>query len=129
MIFPAPKKLKRKKLPSIPALLRKAEKAFNRHIRNRDAKELNGRCCTCNQPGNQAGHFNKKTHSETRFDPTNVHLQCVRCNHYLDGNEGSYALFIAEKYGMEHLKHLISQRGKVHKFTRDELNKIIEAYS
>lgn len=127
MHIPKPSKKKKKKLTPLPSLVKKADIAFSRFIRNRDQTELQGRCCTCGQPGNQAGHFIKRSHKKVRWNVTNVHLQCSRCNHYLDGNEAVYALFIVNKYGVDHFKWLHAQKG-TYKITRDELERIIEAY-
>ena len=126
---PVPKKAKkRKRLPSLPSLIKKADTVFSRFIRNRDSVELKGQCCTCGQPGEQAGHFIKRSHKRIRWDVTNCHLQCKRCNHFLDGNESAYALFIVNRYGVEKLRWLNEQKG-TYKVSREELNKIIEAYS
>lgn len=125
---PVPKKKKRKRLPSLPSLIKKADIAFSRFIRNRDAVELQGRCCTCGGIGNQAGHYIKRSHKKVRWHPKNVHLQCAHCNHFLSGSEAAYSLFIVNKYGVDHLRWLHEQKGE-YKVSREELAQIIEAYS
>ena len=124
---PKPSKKKKKLLP-LASLRKKADKVFSKFIRNRDAVELQGRCCTCGQPGNQAGHFIKRGHLSVRYHPQNVHLQCCRCNHFLDGNDSEYSRFIINKYGMDIFNWLLEQKKIVRKLTREELNQIIEAY-
>ena len=122
------KKKKRKKLLPLGSLVKKADRIFSSFIRERDAVELNGKCCTCGKPGNQAGHFIKRSHKKIRWNPQNVHLQCFYCNHALGGNESEYARFIIEKYGMETFGWLLDQKG-TYKPSREELNKIILAYN
>jgi len=122
-----PKKKKKKLLP-LPKLIAKADRIFSKFIRNRDAVELQGRCCTCGQPGNQAGHFIKRTHKKIRYHPKNVHLQCVKCNHFLDGNQDEYARFIINKYGINVFYWLMNQKG-MFKLSREEVQRVIEAYS
>jgi hypothetical protein len=121
-------KKKRKKLPSLPSLVKKADQVFSLFIRNRDAVELQGRCCTCGAPGNQCGHYIKRSYKKLRWNPKNAALQCVKCNHFMDGNQDSFAIFLIEKYGTGILQELAEQKIP-HKPTREELNKIIEAYS
>lgn len=130
---PAPKpdpkhKKKKKRLTPLPKLIKKADIIFSKFIRDRDAIELKGRCCTCGSEGNQAGHFVKRSWKKIRWHPQNVHLQCCKCNHFLDGNEAEYSRFIINKYGLETFNWLLSQK-VAHKVTRDEVEKVIEAYS
>jgi len=122
------KKAKRKKKPSLKSLKTKADIAFSKFIRDRDAKNLKGLCCTCGQPGNQAGHFVKRSYMALRYDPLNVHLQCFRCNHHLSGNESEYAKFIINKYGIEIFMLLMERKKEIFKLTRDYLEQVIFAY-
>lgn len=122
------KKKKRKRLTPLPALIRKADRVFSLFIRNRDAVELQGRCCTCNAPGSQCGHYIKRGWHKLRWNPKNAALQCPRCNHFLDGNQDEFAVFLVNKYGIDILNELHAQKFP-HKVTREELNQIILAYS
>ena len=126
---PSPKKKsKKKRVTPLPALVRNADKVFALFIRNRDAVELQGRCCTCGAPGNQAGHFVKRSWKKIRWNPLNVHLQCCQCNHFKGGNEAEYSRFIIKKYGIETFHWLLDQKVP-HKVTREDLARIILAYS
>jgi hypothetical protein len=120
---------KKKKLLPLPKLIKKADIIFSKFIRSRDSIYLNGKCCTCGQPGSQAGHFIKRGHHSVRFNPKNVHLQCGRCNHFMGGNDSEYARFIINEYGIETFNWLLDQKNVTHKFTREELNLIIIGYS
>lgn len=133
MLRPAPKperkkKAKRKKLHSYKSLMKKADTVFSKWIRNRDFTELNGKCCTCGKPGNQAGHFVSRTHKRVRWEPKNVHLQCSYCNCYQHGAQDQYSAFIINKYGFDTFQWLLLQKGS-YKPNRDELERIIRAYS
>lgn len=121
-------RVKKKRSTPLPKLIKKADIIFSKFIRNRDAEELKGKCCTCGDPASQAGHFIKRSWKKIRFHPQNVHAQCARCNHYLDGNEAEYSRFIIERYGLETFNWLLSQK-VAHKLTREEVQKVIEAYS
>lgn len=130
-----------KRIKSI--LQRKKEKAqniFNTWVRMRDSIETDGTpfaaiCCTCgkwtqNNGDLQASHFilDSKNGNSTSFDPVNVNSSCKKCNRFLHGNLGNYALFIINKYGKDELDRL--QRLKLinKKWTIDELDEIYKTY-
>ena len=119
-----PKKVKRKKLPKLSTLIKKADAVFSKFIRVRDGYI----CVTCGKTGNHAGHYIRRGHKRVRWNAQNVHCQCCGCNTFLDGNMDRYALFMIERYGVDHLQWLENQKG-AYKPTRDDLNTIIEAYS
>lgn len=118
------KKKKRKKLPSMPSLIRKADQVFSKFIRERDGHK----CCTCGKPAKHAGHYIRRAHKRARWNTYNVNAQCVYCNTYLDGNMDAYALFLVNKHGIYILNELQSLKG-TYKPSREELNQIITAYS
>lgn len=132
-------------------LEKKAWIVFSRWIRDRDTVEglyivddngfsiRAGYCFTCGivtptetKASGHAGHFVKRAVKNIKFAELNVHLQCQRCNLYLDGNEGWYAINLDKRYGLgtaEHLKQLEAEyRRDGFKITRDYLNEIIEKY-
>jgi len=113
----------------LPSLIKKADAVFGLYIRNRDAVLLQGRCCTCGAIGSQAGHFVKRGYKKIRWHVQNVHLQCVQCNHFLDGNEGEYARFIINTYGINVFNWLLEQKKVSHKVTRYEVERVIATYS
>lgn len=100
-------------------------------VRKRDK----GRCFTCDdQVWNmdlgepdirpmQAGHFK---HGKLDFDFMNINCQCQRCNHYLSGNLGEYAIRLIKKYGIEKVEDLqrraLQEKGKP---TEEEYEKLI----
>jgi hypothetical protein len=116
------KKVKRKKLSKLSTLIHKADKVVAKFIRSRDPF-----CVTCGKPTQHAGHYIRRGHKRVRWNVKNIHGQCCGCNTFLDGNMDRYALFMIEKYGLEHLQWLNDQKG-TYKPTREELGKIIQAY-
>ena len=108
----------------LPSLIKKADRVFSKWVRVRD-KNI---CCTCGKVGKHAGHFVRRRHLKVRWHPYNVASQCVFCNTFLDGNEAEYSRFIINKYGMEIFNWLLDQKG-VYKVTREEVEKVIQAYS
>lgn len=112
----------------IPVLLKKAEKVVNAWIRKRDAGK---NCITCDQPGNQAGHYWPVRYSGVRFHPMNIHLQETGCNKWKYGNVGLYRVKLVEMYGEEAVKELdeLAVRTQSYKWTREELQEIIDKYS
>ena len=118
-----------KKKKGIIPLKKKADTAFSIYIRNRD----NGVCFTCGKKGTikemQNGHYESRRHNATRFDERNCHCQCVGCNVFKSGNMTIYALKLQELYGRGILTELRKQAQEIKKFTRNDLELIIEKYA
>ena len=119
------------KKETVPKLMRKATFLFNRWIRKRDA---NLPCISCGRYTTlQAGHYYSAGHHPgLRYDPDNVHGQCVRCNLYLSGNLINYRNGLMERIGEERLVAL-DQRCAWYKKNRFKNNRyylqeIIEKY-
>lgn len=79
-------------------------------------------CCQCVTCGSRhhykkmdAGHFISVSVDSTRYDETNVHPQCVRCNKYLHGNHHLYREYLLNRYGKEEIEAL-EKRAKNLKF-------------
>lgn len=70
-------------------------------------REEKGVCYSCGEINDwklcQAGHFH---HDKLDFDRRNIHCQCVRCNKWLSGNLGNYALHLMEDIGIEGINKL-----------------------
>jgi hypothetical protein len=112
---------------TLPKLLKKTQTVFNAYIRERDKDKG---CISCGGNIQQAGHyFSQGNHSALRFDETNVHGQCIRCNMYLHGNLIEYGMGLVERYGSSyHLTLLGKSKNKLKKWTRQELEEIINKY-
>lgn len=118
-----PKPKKRKRLLSMKSLIKKADQVFSKFIRERDKHT----CVTCGKSAQHAGHYIRRSWKKCRWHPQNVHAQCIRCNTYLDGNMDAYAIFLVNSYGPQILSHLQGMKIN-YKPSRDELNRIIQAY-
>ena len=116
------RKHKRVKLTPYPRLYKKARKVFAKWIVKRDR----GICFTCGNPGNQAGHGIHRNCFD--FDEVMNNCQDKYCNHFLSGNLGVYAVKIDEKYGVGTYKEYLEKSHEIRKFTRSELEEIIERY-
>jgi hypothetical protein len=119
--------------PSRAGLIRKIDAAFSRFIRKRAADEYG--FCTCVTCGDRhhmseihAGHFVRRRHMAVRWDPENVHTQCVYCNTFLDGNEAEYSRFIIDTYGRETFDRLLASKRDVRKWSMPELRCLLEQY-
>ena len=77
-------------------------------------RNIEDRCATCGKKllkkQRQAGHFIPRVVKQTRWDLTNVHVQCAHCNVELDGNYEKYKEFILEHYGESMLNVLLLTR-------------------
>ena len=118
----------RKRLIPLNKLMKKAQVIFNAWIRERDAKKLNGICYTCPERGNQAGHF-RHNNNATRFSEIFVNLQGPKCNLYLSGNLGVYAINLIKEHGQETVDKLLKESYRTKTFSRKDLEAIIKKYS
>jgi len=132
MVSRSPKK-KKKIIGLIPLgeLKAKAQKVFNRGIRERDYFEHNGKCISCPNQGNQAGHyFSVKQYDNMRYEEMNVHLQCTYCNKYAHGNLHEYRIGLINRYGIDYvetLERLMKSKRNI-KLGRDEITNVINKY-
>lgn len=118
------------KKPPIARLKRKAWKVFSLWVRLHHGEYP--RCVTCGTSFfyklMHAGHFIHGHSKATFLDERNVHVQCIRCNHFLSGNLIEYVEFMRKTYGQETIDELRALSKQVWKPTRAELEAIIEKY-
>lgn len=121
---------------SAKSLIKKLDGIFSKWVRLSAADEGGTvQCVTCPKLMHwtggeaQAGHFVKRQHLATRFDERNVNVQCVRCNKWLNGNEGEHGAYIIRKHGLPAHDELMALKREVRKFTREELEGLIEKYN
>jgi len=120
-------------LPTIPKLTAKAQKVFNAYIRKRDSQDGYFTCISCGRTLTtdqmDAGHFAPvKGGSALRFDEYNVNGECKKCNGFDEFHLIGYRRGIIEKYGEGVLIHLEQNARLIKKWSRTELNDIIERY-
>jgi hypothetical protein len=123
-------KSKRVKLIPLPKLIKLTEAIVNEYVRLRDKDKP---CVSCGGYHIlQAGHFIAVGQSSfLRFDIRNVHGQCGGCNGPKRGNVLHYRIELRKRIGDLELEKLERDwiENKYYKWTRDELNSIIEKYS
>jgi hypothetical protein len=102
---------------------------FNKFIRLRD---INLKCISCEKPydGNfHASHYFSTGHfPHLRFNELNVHGSCVECNVHKHGNTAEYSINLPKRIGIENYNKLLNQRMTKHKYTRSELQDLINHY-
>lgn len=118
---------------TIPQLIKKLDKVFSIYIRQRNMDE-NGivRCITCGRVKHwkevDCGHYRKRQYMNTRFDEMNCQEQCKRCNAFEQGADVNFRYALVRKYGEEDVL-LLEYRSKLSKkWTRFELELLIEKY-
>jgi hypothetical protein len=116
------------KARTISALLKQAQKVFNRWVRHRDRHRG---CISCGAPIEVAGHYYSAGHySAIRLNELNVNGQCTRCNRYLRGNLINYRKGLVKKYGGKAVEklELSADLRRSKRWTRFELEHIIRIY-
>ena len=106
---------------SLGSLTKKAQAAFNRYIRARDAGKP---CISCGAQDpygikfgglRDAGHYRSTgACQQLRFEPLNCHAQCVRCNRDLSGNTVAYRRGLLARIGAAQLAWVESDHDQPH---------------
>lgn len=120
-------------LITIPKLTAKAQKIFNAYIRQRDSQDGYFTCISCGQTKTtdlmDAGHYVPvKGSSALRFDEYNVNGECKSCNGFDQFHLIGYRRNLIDKVGERKVMELEMQHRLIKKWTRLELNEIIEKY-
>jgi 5-methylcytosine-specific restriction endonuclease McrA len=126
--------VKRKKLKSLSSLENKLDRVFSTYIRKRDADEGGTiACVTCGRLLHwqecDAGHFVKRQHRSLRWHEANAAPQCKKCNRFQGGRQDDFAKHIIERYGKSTFDDLMAKKYEVKKFSRADLQEMIERYS
>lgn len=121
-------------LITIPKLTAKAQKVFNAYIRKRDSQDGYFTCISCGQTKTtdlmDAGHYVPvKGSSALRFDEYNVNGECKSCNGFDQFHLIGYRRNLIDKVGERKVMELEMQHRLIKRWTRTELNEIIERYS
>jgi len=119
---------------TIPKLTAKAQKVFNKYIRERDSEDGYFTCISCGETKEtaqmNAGHFvPQKGSSALRFDEYNVNGECIACNGFNDFHLIGYRRNLIDKIGERKVMELESQFRLLKRWSRTELNELIERYS
>lgn len=114
------------------SLVNKLDRLFSEYIRKRDTKDGMFICVSCGRtlPYEEAdaGHFINRKWMPTRWDETNVHAQCRRCNRFDEGNIPEYYKFMINKYGEDHVNELLKRKTSGEKISNIELERLIGYY-
>jgi len=92
----------------------------------------NGHCFSCGAPTNywesHGGHFQPKgrDYNAACTDKKNIHLQCIKCNMYLEGNPAGYATHMEYKYGIDIVEELFLM--SKHPHNKEAMQKAIEEF-
>lgn len=128
-------KVRKEKLKSRADHLREAQAAVNEYVRLRDAHLP---CISCDSTPNDsdlmtgsrwdAGHYRSVgACPELRFEPLNIHRQCVKCNRNLSGNAVEYRIRLVVRIGAEKVAWLEGQHAPC-KYTVEEIKAIKAKY-
>ena len=122
-------KVKQKKEPTLAKLKKTVRTACHKWIRERD-KELP--CISCEKWSDKfdAGHYvNHRSSGALRYNEENIHKQCsFNCNNKLSGNKIEYRINLIKKIGVKRVEWLEKHRRDIKKWTREELNSLLEKY-
>lgn len=128
------KKKIREKLKTLSDYEAEARAVFQKYRRLKDLSAGLG-CVSCPSMECQTwqgGHYLKaEIYSGLIFHEDNVNLQCLRCNHFLDGNPTNYRIGLVKRIGEERVKWLEENKDRLrnYKYTREELLKIKQEYT
>jgi hypothetical protein len=128
-------KVRKEKLKSRADHLREAQAAVNEYVRLRDAHLP---CISCDSlPSDHdlmtgsrwdAGHYRSVgACPELRFEPLNIHRQCVKCNRNLSGNAVEYRIRLVLRIGAEKVAWIEGPH-PARKYTVDEIKAIKAEY-
>lgn len=121
------------KAKSVSSLKKKLDKLFSVWVRQQGMnwrEEID--CFTCGKRDYwkklQAGHFIGRSDNNLRYDPMNVHPQCVACNVFKGGNMVLYAIKMKQKYGDDIIENLYKKSQKAKSWSVKELEALIKKY-
>lgn len=128
-------KVRKEKLKTRADHLREAQAAVNEYVRLRDAHLP---CISCDSMPNDndlmtgsrwdAGHYRSVgACPELRFEPLNIHRQCVKCNRNLSGNAVEYRIRLVVRIGADKVAWLEGPH-PARKYTVEEIKAIKAEY-
>lgn len=128
-------KVHKEKLKTRADHLREAQSAVNEYVRLRDAHLP---CISCDSMPNDsdlitgsrwdAGHYRSVgACPELRFEPLNIHRQCVKCNRNLSGNAVEYRIRLVLRIGADKVAWLEGPHPAC-KYTVEEIKTIKADY-
>ena len=122
------------KTKSYASLKRRLDKVFSEWIRRKDCSAYGqAMCVSCGAVGHwrsmQCGHFVSRVRLATRWNVENCAVQGARFNIFLRGNAVGYARWLEKRYGSDIFARLDEKSRQSVKFTRTDLQAMIERYT
>jgi 5-methylcytosine-specific restriction endonuclease McrA len=121
------------KKPSRKTIVKKLDTVFSQFIRRRFAVNEIAECVTCGTKSHykklQAGHFMSRKHYSTRWNDTNVQVQCYSCNVMRYGEQYKYGLYLEQVYGKGTAEQLQQKSREITKFSDNQLIDMINYYN
>ncbi len=121
------------KKPKRKTLIKKLDNIFSKYIRLRKAKNQYATCVTCGKVDHwtklQAGHFISRRHYATRWDTTNVQVQCSGCNVFKYGEQYKFSLWLDKNIATGTSEQLLLKSQNIVKYTNDQLQQKIGYYN
>ena len=121
------------KKPSRKTIVKKLHTVFSQFIRRRFSVNEIAECVTCGNKAHykklQAGHFMSRKHYATRWDVTNVQVQCYSCNVMRYGEQYKYGLYLEQAYGKGTAEELQSKSREITKYSDNQLLDMIDYYN
>ena len=122
-----------KRKQTLASLKKKAWDLLSLIVRQSFADEFGYlNCYTCAKrmhwKASQAGHAIGGRHGAVLFDQDIIRPQCKRCNVFLRGNYGVFALRLIQENGETWYAQKLSDSHKVVKYSRVDLLSLIEEY-
>lgn len=117
----------------LPKMLEKTQRIFNAWVRRRDIEGSFFKCISCGKVLDaskmQAGHFvPQKNSSYLRYNEDNVNGECQGCNGFDTFHLVGYRKNLAEKIGEKRIQYLEANQRTIKKWTRSELEFLIDKY-
>lgn len=108
---------------------RETQAVFNKWVRLRDADRPCISCGRFHQGKYDAGHYRSVgSNPALRFEPLNVHKQCVPCNQHKSGNAIEYRIGLVARIGEEAVSWLEGPH-QPKKYSVEDLKEIKKLYA
>ena len=122
------------KAKTYASLKKKLDGVFSEYTRRRFADGQGMvRCVSCGTQKHwkelHAGHFVSRVRLATRFDERNTNPQCPSCNLFKQGNAIGYSRWLLNRYGQSVFAELDEKSRKPVKFTRSDLQAMIDQFT
>lgn len=110
-------------------LVAQADKYFSAWVRERDRVEFGDHCSLCQRNlATCAAHLISRTKHSVRWDPLNVYAQCAPCNFRHEHHSQYYTSWWVARHGVEAYQELFRKSNKIAKFSRQDLEDMIQRY-